>query len=58
MRLVGGFHPALGDAFQVLTFAARSGDFAAKDLPDVGAGLFLDPAYDAAHLTLTTKARP
>jgi hypothetical protein len=56
ITLVGGFSPAVGDSFRILTFNSRSGDFAAINLPDPGAGLFLDPVYDSSGLTLRARA--
>jgi hypothetical protein len=54
--LLGDYVPAVGDRFTVLTFGGRNGDFASYDLPDLGAGRYLDPAYDAAGLTLVTRS--
>jgi hypothetical protein len=47
---VGGYVPGSGDAFAVLTFASRSGDFA---VPPDG----FDLLYDDAGGTLTVVAR-
>jgi hypothetical protein len=58
VKLVNGFSPSLGASFQVLVFGSRTGDFANKDLPDLGSSLFLDPVYDGIHLTLVVKAKP
>jgi hypothetical protein len=52
--LNNGFVPAPGDAFRVLTFGSRSGDFATYDLPDLG-GEALNPVYDSTGLTLVTE---
>jgi hypothetical protein len=56
VNLLGDYVPAVGDRFTVLTFGGRNGDFAFYDLPDLGAGRYLDPAYDAAGLTLVTRS--
>jgi hypothetical protein len=53
VALLDGYAPQEGDAFQVLTFAARAGDFATVSLPDLGA-LTLYPLYDDGGLTLWT----
>jgi hypothetical protein len=55
VSLLGGYFPAPGDAFAVLTFAGRVGDFAAYTGLDLG-GVFLNPVYDATSLTLVATA--
>ena len=30
VSLLGGFHPALGDTFPIMTFASETGDFSTK----------------------------
>ena len=54
VRLVNGFMPNLDDRFQVLVFGSRKGDFAVEIGLDLGAGLRLDPQYDAGGLSLVT----
>jgi hypothetical protein len=51
--LIGGFRPAHGDAFQVLTFGSRGGDFAAMTGLDLGGRLTLETAWSAHDLVLT-----
>src|SRR5262249_25758200 len=55
VQLLDGLGPAAGNAFQVLTFASRTGDFAVKNFPDLGS-LSFDPVYSASSLTLTVTA--
>jgi hypothetical protein len=55
--LINGFTPVAGNNFRILTFNSRSGDFAAKNVPDLGSDLFIDPVYDASGLTLFTRSR-
>jgi hypothetical protein len=52
--LLDDFSANAGDAFRVLTFASRAGDFKAVYLPTLSDGLFLDPVYDDTGLTLVT----
>jgi hypothetical protein len=54
VSLVNGFIPSPGDGFQVLTFASRTGDFAAKNGLNQGGGKVLSPLYTAQALTLIT----
>ncbi|MBX9581928.1 MAG: M10 family metallopeptidase C-terminal domain-containing protein, partial [Gemmataceae bacterium] len=49
----GGFVPADGDPFTVLTYAARSGTFARYTGLDLPGGRSLSPGYTAGGLTLT-----
>jgi hypothetical protein len=56
ITLANGFTPNVGDSFQILLFGSRSGDFAIENGLNLGGGLQLDPAYDAASLTLVTTA--
>ncbi len=56
--LLDGFFTSEGDGFQVLTFAARTGDFATINVPDLGDHLRLDPRYSDTDLTLWTVATP
>jgi hypothetical protein len=54
VRLIGGFQPAEGDTFTILTFAASSGDFASKEGLGLGGGLSFDPVFDDTSLALVT----
>ncbi|MBL8384075.1 MAG: autotransporter-associated beta strand repeat-containing protein [Burkholderiales bacterium] len=58
VELIGGFHPQLGDAFTVMTWNSRSGQFATITGLDLGGGLRLDPVYGEHGLTLTTAPVP
>jgi hypothetical protein len=50
---LNGFLPNFGDAFQVVTFASHSGDFATLNGLDLGHGRRLDPVYDPSGLDLS-----
>jgi hypothetical protein len=50
VSLVGGFTPALGNTFDVLTFSSRLGSFDTITGLDLGAGLGLQAAFDPAAL--------
>lgn len=52
---INSFAPATGNTFSVLTFGTRSGDFAAKNMPVLGAGSSLNPTYTATSLDLVTN---
>jgi hypothetical protein len=58
ISLASGYTPVAGDSFQVLIFAARSGDFATENGLDLGGGLQLSPSYDDTSLTLTAVPSP
>jgi autotransporter-associated beta strand protein len=53
VSLLGGFLPAVGDLYAVLTFGSSSGAFAAINLPNPGNGVVLSAVYDPTDLTLT-----
>jgi hypothetical protein len=53
VSLINGFVPSLGNAFQILTFAARAGDFAVKNGLNLGGGLHLTPSFNPTDLALT-----
>jgi hypothetical protein len=56
---INGFVPVAGNAFEILTYSSRTGDFADLVGDYLGKGLFLDPVFDADSLTLlTTQAGP
>jgi hypothetical protein len=44
--------PTPDESFRVMDFGARTGDFTAVNLPDLGAGAYLAPFYDDGGLTL------
>ena len=54
VSLINGYVPTPPDAFQVLTFGSRSGDFATKNGLELGGGKYLSAAYNSSSLTLTT----
>jgi hypothetical protein len=51
VAFINGFMPAVGNAFTVLTFGGRNGDFQFENGLQLGANR-LDPRYDASTLTL------
>jgi hypothetical protein len=56
ISLLNGFTPTDGDGFQILTFAAVTGDFATYNGLDLGNGLSFTPVYDSNSLTLVTMS--
>jgi hypothetical protein len=56
VHLIAPFSPMLNDAFQVLTYASRTGDFATRDFPSLSGGLFLAENLGATVLTLETHS--
>jgi hypothetical protein len=54
--LDGGFTPSAGNSFRILTFQSRSGDFNTENFPDLGGGLFFNPAYDSSGLNLVIQS--
>lgn len=54
VRLLDGFFPSEGDAFSVLTFASRVGDFATIEGLDLGRGLAFSPICSDDSLALLT----
>jgi len=50
----GGFTPAVGNSFQVLNFASRSGDFTTNNL--IVNGVTLTKTFGATNLTLSAAA--
>jgi hypothetical protein len=56
VTLLSDFTAQVGNDFQVLTFGSRSGNFGQTNLPNIGDPLFLDPQFDANHLTLRTRS--
>jgi hypothetical protein len=55
ITLQNGFRPQVDDAFQIITFGSRAGDFDTILGLDLGGGLHFDPVYDAVGLTLITR---
>ena len=56
VNFVNSYVPNVGDSFQVVTYASRTGAFSAVNPIGLGAGLALNPTYNATNLTLTTAA--
>ena len=56
VSFVNGYVPNIGDSFQVVSYASRTGAFSAVNPIGLGAGLAISPAYNATNLTLTTAA--
>ena len=55
VSLINSFQPALGNTFQVLTFASSSGNFGFYNGIVLGNRLILDPALNPNNLTLTVQ---
>ncbi len=53
IALLGGYTPSLGDSFQVLNAATRSGTFDSILGADLGGGLMFDVIYGSNDVTLT-----
>jgi hypothetical protein len=58
VSLITPFFPTPPDAFRVLSFGSRSGDFTTETGLTLGGGLTLSPSYDSTGLTLTTMPGP
>ena len=54
ISLADGFIPNLGDTFQIVSFASRTGQFATINGLNIGGGLAFQADYSATGLTLTT----
>ncbi len=52
LTVINGYEPALGDRFDVLTYARRAGTFEQVDGRELGGGLTLRPVYGQTGLTL------
>jgi len=52
IRFVGGFVPTLGQSFEVMTFASRSGSIAIFNGTAIGGGLSVAPVVGDSDLTL------
>ena len=55
-QLVGGFVPAAGDRFEVMSYASGAGTFTTVQTTGLPAGLVLTPEYNATNLTLVVSA--
>jgi hypothetical protein len=58
ISLTGGFEPALGDSFEILTFSARSGDFATFEGLGIGPDRHFEPVYTQHALTIQVVEGP
>lgn len=56
LSLINSFIPAVGNAFDVLTFGSRTGTFTTVTGTDIGGGLQLTPAYTTTKVTINTVA--
>jgi hypothetical protein len=56
IAVINGFQPALGNAFQVLTFSSSNGDFGAYNGLGVGNCLILGHTVNSTNVTLTVQA--
>ncbi len=54
VTLINGFTPGFGDAFSVLSYNSRSGNFASINLPALPNALALTAQYNSTSLTLLT----
>jgi hypothetical protein len=54
VTLMNGFTPQFGDAFSVLSYNSRSGNFANMNLPALPNALALTAQYNSSSLTLLT----
>jgi len=55
VTLVGGFTPAAGNSFAIMTFGLPSGVFATTNLPPLQGGLSWNMQYGSNSLTLTVQ---
>jgi hypothetical protein len=53
-NFVNGFSPNVGDNFQILTYASRTGTFTTVNAVNLPPGQTLNPVYNATNLTLAT----
>jgi hypothetical protein len=53
LELTSGYTPKQGDAFQVLTYASHTGQFATLTKSGFGGSVVFTPGYNATDLTLT-----
>ncbi len=58
VALLDGYHPSLGDAFDVLAFGSVTGGFSAITLPALGGGLAFDASQVLTTGTLTVVPEP
>ncbi|MDQ2983187.1 MAG: hypothetical protein M3R70_04585 [Actinomycetota bacterium] len=58
LSTASGFHPAVGSTFKIMTFASRTGTFAAVIGAPLGVGLSYEVLYNATDVTLRVRATP
>jgi|GEM_PF-3879867 len=58
LALINAFSPAIGNAFEVLAFASRTGTFTSVTGTAIGGGKAFSPAYSATRVTINTVAFP
>lgn len=56
VSLIGGFNPAPGDSFTILTCASRSGTFTTANLPPLNPDFEWNLSYQAAAVVLSVEA--
>jgi len=54
VSLLGGYVPNVNDAFQILSFASRTGNFATVNGLNIGGGKVFEPQFAATNLRLYT----
>jgi hypothetical protein len=58
VELIAGFLPALGDSFEIMTFAARSGNFTGYRGLQLNDTLYLAPVVSNTSYVLEVQAVP
>ncbi|MBK8021945.1 MAG: hypothetical protein IPK19_11105 [Chloroflexi bacterium] len=58
LALINGFDPAIGNAFQIMTFGSRSGTFGTVNGTSIGGGRQLQVSYSGTAATVNTIATP
>jgi hypothetical protein len=58
IKRTGGFTPAIGDVFTILTGSALTGRFATVNGVSINSSEHFEVAYDAAGVTLTVVSGP
>jgi hypothetical protein len=58
VSFIGGFAPTLGQSFEVMTFASRSGTISTVTGTGIGGSLTLVPIHGATNLTLQVVSAP
>ena len=52
INLTGGFNPAIGETFTIMTFGSASGDFTTVTGLDIGGGKLLQRTVNATNMVL------